>query len=84
MGLVAIELKIMPADQDVDFEKVKADIAKLVKVQDSQIEPLAFGLKALKIVITAEDKGGGTDKLEAAIRKIHGVGEVEVIAVTLV
>jgi elongation factor 1-beta len=84
MGLVAVELKVMPASPDVDLNKVKAEIAKIVKVQDANIEPLAFGLKALHIVITAEDRGGGTEPLEKAIKKLPGVGDVEVVTVTLV
>jgi len=84
MGLVAIEFRIMPSSPDVDLNKVKDHIAKLVKVQDSKVEPMAFGIKSLVIVITAEDKGGGTDALEGRIRKIPGVGEVEVVNVTLV
>lgn len=84
MGLVAVELKVMPASPDVDLNKVKAEIAKIVKVQDAKIEPLAFGLKALNIVITAEDRGGGTEPLEKAIKKLPGVGDVEVVTVTLV
>lgn len=84
MGLVAIELKVMPSSPEENLEDIRKAIAKLVKVQDSKIEPLAFGLKALNIVITAEDKGGGTDALENRIKSIPGVGDVEVVAVTLV
>ncbi len=84
MGLVAIELKVMPSSTDVDLDAVRDRIGKLVKVQDSKVEPLAFGLKALIIVITAEDKGGGTERLENEIRKVPGVGDVEVVNVTLV
>lgn len=84
MGLVAIELKIMPSSPEENMENIRNAIVKLVKVQDSKIEPLAFGLKALNIVITAEDKGGGTDALENKIKGIPGVGDVEVVAVTLI
>lgn len=84
MGLVAIELRVMPSSPDVDLNKVRDSIAKLVKVQDSRVEPVAFGLKSLVLVITTDDKGGGTDALEGKIRKLPGVGEVEVVNVTLV
>ncbi len=84
MGLVAIEMNIVPESPEVDLVKVKDEIGKLVKVQDFKIEPLAFGLKKLKIVITTEDKGGGTDALEEQIKKIKGVVNVQVEAVTLV
>lgn len=84
MGLVAIEMDIMPESPDTDLIAVKNEISKLVKVQDHKIEPLAFGLKKLKIVITTEDKGGGTDALEEKIKKVKGVGDVQVGTVTLV
>ncbi len=84
MGLVAIELKIMPASPDTDLDKILDSVRKLVRVQDSKMEPLAFGLKALKVVVTTEDRGGGTESLEAELKKIAGVGDVEVEAVTLV
>lgn len=84
MGLVAIEMDIMPESPDTDLVGVKNEISKLVKVQDFKIEPIAFGLKKLKIVITTEDKGGGTDALEEQIKKVKGVSDVQVGTVTLV
>ncbi len=84
MGLVAIEMDIMPESPETDLMAVKDEISKLVKVQDYKLEPMAFGLEKLKIVITTEDKGGGTDALEEQIKKIKGVSDVRVGTVTLV
>lgn len=83
MGNVAVTIKIMPASPDVDIEKIKSAISKKMKVQDAKIEPLAFGLKQLRILVVVPDTGG-TDKLENQIKRIEGVGEVEVESVTLV
>ena len=83
MGNVAVTIKIMPASPQVDLEKVRTAIAKRLKVQDSKIEPLAFGLKLLRILIVVPDSGG-TDKLEKEIKSVEGVGEIEVESVTLV
>jgi elongation factor 1-beta len=47
----------------------------------TEIEPIAFGLKALKIIFVADEKKGGTDNLEVEINKIPGVNSVEVIDV---
>ncbi len=80
MGMVGMNLKIMPESAETDLEKVKAEIAKKIKVQDSKIEPLAFGLKALKILVIVPD---GQQNVEEEIRKIEGVGEVEVESTTL-
>ena len=46
-----------------------------------EIEPIAFGLKAVKIIFVTDEKKGGTDSLEAEISKIKGVNSVEVIDV---
>jgi translation elongation factor 1B (aEF-1B) len=46
-------------------------------------EPLAFGIKALKILVSMpEDYEGGTDALEEAVRSVQGVEDVQVEAVT--
>lgn len=82
MGNVAISLKIMPESPETDIEKIKDELSKILKIQDSKIEPIAFGLKALKILIIVPDKG--TEEIEKQIRNIDGVSEVEVESVTLV
>ena len=84
MGEVIALIRIMPADID-SFETLKQKAkAAVPEAKRWEEEPLAFGLKALNIVITAEDKGGGTDALENKIKGIPGVGDVEVVAVTLI
>jgi elongation factor 1-beta len=82
MGKVAVSLKIMPESPDVDLEKVKAEIAKKIQLNDAKIEPLAFGLKALKILVVVPDSN--FDGLEEQIKSIEGVSEVEVESSTLV
>ena len=83
MGDVAISIKIMPTSPEVDLEKIKTEISSRVKIQDSKVEALAFGLKALKVLIVKPDTGGGTDELEEQIKSIDGVENVEVENVTL-
>jgi elongation factor 1-beta len=82
MGNVAVSMRIMPESPDVDLEKLKKEISKKIKIQDSKIEPIAFGLKALKLMVIIPD-ASGTDSLERDIRSIKGVGEVEIDSVTL-
>ena len=82
MGNVAISMRIMPESPDVDMEKLKKEISKKVKIQDSKIEPIAFGLKALKLMVIIPD-AAGADSLEKDIRSVKGVGEVEIESVTL-
>jgi elongation factor 1-beta len=81
MGMVAAEFKIMPESPDVDLEQMKVEISKVLKIQDSKIEPIAFGLKSLKILIVVPDKE--MEDVEGKLRKIKGVSEVEAGSATL-
>lgn len=82
MGNVAIEFKIMPDSPEADLEEIKSEISKKIKIQDSRIEPIAFGLKALKIMIIVPDKETGD--IEGKLKEIKGVSEVEVESTTLI
>jgi len=82
MGNVAVALKIMPESTETDLEKIKSEISKKIRIQDSKIEPIAFGLKALKIMVIVPDKETGD--IESKIREVNGVSEVETESVTLV
>ena len=42
-----------------------------------EIKPIAFGLKSIEANILFNDKQGGFEEMEADIRKIKGVAEVE-------
>lgn len=81
MGNVAISLKVMPASQEEDLEKIRENIEKEIKVQDSKIEDVAFGLKCLKVLVVVPDS---SQNVEEKIKSIHGVGGVEVESVTLI
>ena len=82
MGNVAVALKIMPETSETDLEKIRSEISKKIKIQDSKIEPIAFGLKSLKILVVVPDKETGD--IEGKIREIKGVSEVETGSATLI
>lgn len=82
MGNVIVELKIMPESPEVDMEKIKTEISKKMKIQDSKIEPIAFGLKALRMIVIVPDKETGD--IEGKIKEVKGVSDVETESVTLV
>ena len=85
MGQVAIALNIIPSSPEVNLEDVKEEIEKKMKVQDSKIEPIGFGISRLRLLIIAPDAGGSdTDKIENEIRSVAGVENVEVESVTLI
>jgi len=82
MGSVAVSIKIMPESPDTDLEKIKKDISKKIQIKDSKIEPLAFGLKALRILVVVPDKS--IENLENDIKSVEGISEIEIESSTLI
>ncbi|MEM0083757.1 MAG: elongation factor 1-beta [Candidatus Nezhaarchaeales archaeon] len=86
MAKVVVFLRVLPVDIEVDMESLKDRIRTAVvklgegfALQSYSIEPIAFGLKALRLaIVMPEETEGGTYILEENIRNIEGVGEVEV------
>ena len=87
MSKVIITLRIMPDSPDVDLNKIEHEVLKKIKQfageteYKKEIEPVAFGLKALKIIFVMDENLGSTDKLENNISSINHVNSVEVIDV---
>ena len=83
MAQVIITLKIMPETPDVDLGKVHEEALKMIVgfagegETKKEIEPIAFGLSALKITFVSEEAKGGTEDLEKEIEEIEGVNSVE-------
>lgn len=78
MSEVIVYFKVMPKDADTDISKIESEIKSKVKAKEIQKEPMAFGLVALKVTAVVEDSEGASDKIEEDLRKIGGVGGVEV------
>ena len=79
MGDVVAVIKLMPAE-DTEFEKLKAAaIAVAGKVDKVEEEPIAFGIKALKLTVVIPDSEGGTEKLEETLNALPEVGDVQVV-----
>ena len=87
MAQVVITLKIMPASPQIALvkiaQKAKAKIVDFSQNDEmrSEQEPIAFGLKALKIKFAMDENKGSTDSLEEEIKKIEGVNSVEAVDV---
>ena len=54
------------------------------KLRAAEQRPLAFGLKALHILIVMDDKKGGADLVESTISGIPGVQSVEIVEMGLI
>jgi elongation factor 1-beta len=87
MANVVVTLKIMPESPEVDLNNIEAQAkAKIIdfsqsKEMKTEQEPVAFGLKALKITFVMDESKGSTDALEESIKTISGVNSVEAVDV---
>ncbi len=86
MGNVQALMTVMPTGVDVDLdeleERISLNLPEAAKLQDSDTEEVAFGLKSLQILVTVPDDAGGTEKVEGRIQQIEGVESVQVGSVT--
>lgn len=87
MATVIITLKIMPSSPEVNLDQIQEKALEKIKefAGDTETkidqEPIAFGLKALKIIFVMDEAKGSTEPLEDNIKDIEGVQNVEVIDV---
>ena len=83
MGEVAAKIRVMPSGMDIDLNKLKEALKKVIpegaRLHGFSEEPVAFGLKALMVVVKVGDIEGGTEKVEEAFSKVKGVESVSVV-----
>ena len=89
MGDVAMIYRMMPESPEVDLERVKNDIKAAAEsvgaeLNRADVKPVAFGLKALEIVIVMDDKSGKSGELEEKLNAIEGVQGVELTDMSLI
>ena len=86
MGSVAVTFRILPDDAEADVEALQTKVRKALgpALRDLQVQPVAFGLKAIVAMTIISDSEGGSDRLEQALAALTGVGSVETVDVTLV
>ncbi len=87
MAKAIVTIKIMPESPETDLEEIqKQSTTKIEAYSDSvevkpEIEPVAFGLKALKLSFIMDESLGSPDDLEKDISEVEGVNSVEVVDV---
>ena len=64
------------------MEEIK--IGDISKIEQTEIKPIAFGLKALMMNVLVDDQEGIMDKLEAMIAEVADVQSAKVITMTLI
>lgn len=73
----------MMKNPGIDLAKVEGDAKKILQkfgsdVGKSEVEPVAFGLNALKIIFVWDESKGATDDLEGKLSKVKGVQSVTI------
>ena len=88
MGDVAVVLKVLPEDAELDIEKIKSAAERELKgkciLNKSEVQEIAFGLKYVRLEVIIPDEEGKIDAIESILSGIHGVGQVDTEDMTLV
>ena len=87
MGEVGLQYRVLPEGLEVDLRKLAEEIKKALPagagLKAAEERPLAFGLKALHVLIVMDDKKGGAEQVETAISGVAGVQSVEIVEMGL-
>ncbi|MBS3176840.1 elongation factor 1-beta [Candidatus Woesearchaeota archaeon] len=83
MTRVIVTLKIMPESPELSLDAIHQEASSIIEkfgfqVAKHEIEPIAFGLNALKIIYIQDEAQGGTEPVEKKVSAITGVQSVEV------
>lgn len=85
VGTALYKIKVMPESPEMDLEALKQAITSNISALDStanvtgfEIEPIAFGLKALIVAIRIVETIDSS-KVEEAISSLTGISSVQVI-----
>jgi len=83
MALMAVKIKIMPEFPESDLKKIEEDAKQVLektgaKIHSIEIEPIAFGLKAV-IIIFGWPEEKGLDLLEDELSAVEQVSSTEVL-----
>lgn len=86
MANVIVTFKVMPEGVEVDLKELEGRIKDEIKafggdVGKVELEPIAFGLQALKLFFVLDESKGNTEPLEEKIKAVDGVLNVEVVDV---
>jgi len=86
MADVVVKLKIMLESPDSNVESVKEKAKEKIEgfggyVGKMELEDVAFGIKAVIIIFSYDEKKGDSEPLEKEINSIEGVRNAEVVDV---
>ncbi|MBU1201402.1 MAG: elongation factor 1-beta [Nanoarchaeota archaeon] len=87
MANAIVTIKIMPESPEIDLKSLETQAKEKITAfagegeTRTEIEPIAFGLKAVKITFVMDEKLGSPDKVSEEISALEGVNSAEVVDV---
>ncbi len=88
MGKVLAIMKIMPEDANKPISELRQRIDQSldgkVHIEAWEEIPIFGPLYSLRLRFIVDDEAGGTDFVEEIVKKVDGVGEIEIEAVSLI
>jgi elongation factor 1-beta len=83
MATVVVTVKLMPDSSEINLEELYNEASEKIAAfggdaGKKEIEPIAFGLKALIILFTLPEEKGSTEDLEKQLAELSGVSSVQV------
>jgi len=84
MARMLVTLKVMPDSVDLDLKELREKIKDVIAKESGELldkdelEPVAFGLKALKLMFII-DESKGSETISDAVGSLEGVSSCTVI-----
>jgi len=86
VGKVSVTMKLMPTGVEVDLVGLQVGVRRILgdAMKSIEVQPVAFGLKAVLATAILDDASGGPETLEQKLSGLPGVESVETVDVTLI
>jgi elongation factor 1-beta len=83
MGDVIVLIRILPEEVSTNLDEIREEVKKRipagVTLRGLETKDIAFGLRALNVVIQMKDKEGGPDEVQKSFEQIPHVQSVEIM-----
>ncbi len=87
MAKAIVTLKVMPVSPETDMEELNKKSLEVIKEivgeteTKTEIQPVAFGLKSLNIILVMDESIGSPDQISQKISDFEEVNSCEVVDV---
>jgi len=83
MGDVIVLIRVMPEDVSTDVDAIREEVKKRipegVRLRGLETKDIAYGLKAINVVVQMKDGAGGPDAVQQVLEKIPHVQSAEIM-----